>query len=411
MAGMLVVDLDDGRGDECAWVSVADTLGLTVKARVGAHNGWGRAAPGADVNDPAYFVRSHLGQAGTCWDLYTVRGSRDTLTGNAGALGSRLAPRCIGCPSSGRESRQGPTSVMLRFYRIVLMLSGGRSVAILGPSLDRGQDDWSLLQDYLLLPAGTPQPRGLWVMGNGFGESEAAGHPSELAAYFRASLRSGDYSSFSGSANGSVSLTTVLPPSQQYGVLSHGLDVFTVQVAAPSGQAYAYYENVGAQGPYVASVYGPSQTVRPFKTLLDGYDLRDLGSVGNIDTYGRRTYVYGVLSNPLSSLLFCPLGGTDVPSGSSRPSAFLSLRNNPLVRGVASIDLTLAVPDRLRVVVHDIAGRAVKVLADRPFESGLHELVWDGTDGSGRRVASGVYVVRASAASGIREAKTLVVLR
>jgi flagellar hook assembly protein FlgD len=78
---------------------------------------------------------------------------------------------------------------------------------------------------------------------------------------------------------------------------------------------------------------------------------------------------------------------------------------------VASIDLTLAVPDRLRVVVHDIAGRAVKVLADRPFESGLHELVWDGTDGSGRRVASGVYVVRASAASGIREAKTLVVLR
>jgi flagellar hook assembly protein FlgD len=44
------------------------------------------------------------------------------------------------------------------------------------------------------------------------------------------------------------------------------------------------------------------------------------------------------------------------------------------------------------------------------LEAGPHELAWDGTDESGRRVASGVYVVRASTAGGIKEAKTLVVL-
>jgi hypothetical protein len=41
MAEMLVVDLDDGPGDECAWVSVAASIGLTSSFKRGANNGWG----------------------------------------------------------------------------------------------------------------------------------------------------------------------------------------------------------------------------------------------------------------------------------------------------------------------------------------------------------------------------------
>jgi hypothetical protein len=70
-------------------------------------------------------------------------------------------------------------------YRVVLLLSGGRRVAILGSGADRGQDDWSALQDYLLIANGTSQPRGLWVMGSGFGESEGTGDFSLLNLYLR----------------------------------------------------------------------------------------------------------------------------------------------------------------------------------------------------------------------------------
>jgi flagellar hook assembly protein FlgD len=65
----------------------------------------------------------------------------------------------------------------------------------------------------------------------------------------------------------------------------------------------------------------------------------------------------------------------------------------------------------VKVAIHDIAGRVVRVLVDRTLESGLHELDWDGTDRNGRRVANGVYVVRAAAGGGLREARTLVVIR
>src|SRR5262245_12642936 len=266
MAEMLVVNLDDGRSDECAWASVADSVGITSYSRRGANNGWGRVPAGTDVNDPAYFVRSHGGQPGTCWDYYTVRGSRDTLTGNAGGLGGRLAPRCIGCPSAGRESRQGPTGLTMRtFYRLVLFLSGGRNVAILGPSEDRGQDDVTMLQDYVINSVGTAQPRGVWVMGSGFGESESTRHPSFFTQTFGATLRGPDYAALSGNSAASVALTVPIPPpNRQYGLLPHSLDVLNVNPVVPTAIASGSYENVGSLGPYVGSVSASQGAGRPF---------------------------------------------------------------------------------------------------------------------------------------------------
>jgi hypothetical protein len=39
----------------------------------------------------------------------------------------------------------------------------------------------------------------------------------------------------------------------------------------------------------------------------------------------------------------------------------------------------------------------VRTLIERALPAGEHELAWDGRDGSGRHVASGVYFVRAEA--------------
>jgi hypothetical protein len=61
--------------------------------------------------------------------------------------------------------------------------------------------------------------------------------------------------------------------------------------------------------------------------------------------------------------------------------------------------LALAVPapgERIRVDVYDLAGRRVATVCDSHFDPGVHELCWSGRNRSDRRVASGVYFVRAS---------------
>ncbi len=56
--------------------------------------------------------------------------------------------------------------------------------------------------------------------------------------------------------------------------------------------------------------------------------------------------------------------------------------------------LTLALPraGHVRLAVHDLRGRLVRVLLDGPLPAGEHELTWDGRDEAGRAVPSGTYV-------------------
>jgi hypothetical protein len=81
---------------------------------------------------------------------------------------------------------------------------------------------------------------------------------------------------------------------------------------------------------------------------------------------------------------------------------------NP-ARVSARLLLTLTGPGTARVGVFDLAGRRVRSLADGPFVAGATPLDWDLADGSGHRVAAGVYLVRAVAA-GATLTRRLVVL-
>jgi len=66
--------------------------------------------------------------------------------------------------------------------------------------------------------------------------------------------------------------------------------------------------------------------------------------------------------------------------------------------------------ERLSVTVYDTRGRAVAVLADGAYPAGRFDLVWDGTDRSGREAPSGIYLARMTAGS-FSEARRLVLLR
>jgi flagellar hook assembly protein FlgD len=56
--------------------------------------------------------------------------------------------------------------------------------------------------------------------------------------------------------------------------------------------------------------------------------------------------------------------------------------------------LKLLVPRPMRVAIHDLSGRQVRLLGDREATAGRVELEWDGKDSSGRLVAPGIYLVR-----------------
>src|SRR5262249_23387377 len=119
-------------------------------------------------------VSNKNSQPGSTWDMYGVKAS-ESLTTSAGQLGSRLANRSSMGFATGRYSRQGPTPEMLRsYYRIVTILTGDLTAGILGPFVNRSQNDIGLLNDYLTTAAGLPQPRGLMFQGDGFGQSEKA---------------------------------------------------------------------------------------------------------------------------------------------------------------------------------------------------------------------------------------------
>ena len=61
----------------------------------------------------------------------------------------------------------------------------------------------------------------------------------------------------------------------------------------------------------------------------------------------------------------------------------------------------------VRLAVYDIAGRRRSTLLDRELPGGMTEVVWDGRDEAGARVASGIYFIRMSCSRGTRLSKVV----
>jgi hypothetical protein len=63
-------------------------------------------------------------------------------------------------------------------------------------------------------------------------------------------------------------------------------------------------------------------------------------------------------------------------------------------RGDLTIRYLLPGSGQVQLAIFDVGGRRVRTLANGKAESGWHSAAWDGRDGAGRRVASGVYFTR-----------------
>ena len=124
------------------------------------------------------------------------------------------------------------------------------------------------------------------------------------------------------------------------------------------------------------------------------YQLVDGGAIPN------KTYniVQGEFVSPVDDTI--PTRVTSL--GLAHPNPF-----NPST----TIAFALAKADNARLDVYTVDGRYVRTLVDKGLGAGPHTATWDGTDHSGRSVASGAYFYRLTTAGGFSEAGRMVLVK
>jgi hypothetical protein len=149
---------------------------------------------------------------------------------------------------------------------------------------------------------------------------------------------------------------------------------------------------------------------------LDDYGLVMLGPVAS-----GRTPIGQILVSGNKSQNFFEIVGSDFhfhsdsPSGpNSDPSEIktqvLSVSPNPF-NPSTNISLFIDNPGSAELAVYSIDGRLVKVLKKGMFESGEHNLVWEGVDERGQRVPSGSYFYLFSSPDGVQSTGKMTLLK
>ncbi|MBI5168387.1 MAG: hypothetical protein HZA61_02765 [Candidatus Eisenbacteria bacterium] len=101
------------------------------------------------------------------------------------------------------------------------------------------------------------------------------------------------------------------------------------------------------------------------------------------------------------------LAADDAPPAAGASLA-LSVAGRHPARGGATLRLTLAHEDDVRLTLHDVSGRLVRTIAEARMNAGRHEIAWDGRGGDGGRVAPGVYLARLAAGDRFATARVVV---
>ncbi|MDA0334936.1 MAG: DUF3179 domain-containing (seleno)protein [bacterium] len=90
-----------------------------------------------------------------------------------------------------------------------------------------------------------------------------------------------------------------------------------------------------------------------------------------------------------------PITAVLEPATATVPVGFDLAQNHPNpFNPDTRIHFTLPVGGQMTLQIFNAAGQRVRSLADGAHRAGVYDVTWDGTDGSGRRVASGTYLYR-----------------
>ncbi len=91
-------------------------------------------------------------------------------------------------------------------------------------------------------------------------------------------------------------------------------------------------------------------------------------------------------------------GPVETGLGQNYPNPF-----NP----TTEISFSLAAPTHVRLVVYNVLGQEVQTLVDETRDAGQHQVMWNGRDDGGSRVASGLYLYRLEAGDYVETRKMM----
>jgi hypothetical protein len=206
--------------------------------------------------------------------------------------------------------------------------------------------------------------------------------------------------------------------------LNRSFDVLGVNAGATYGfpQGEEEYDAAGKTAQY-ASVSSQASGLISYKSVVDGIAL---------DHRQESAYCYnqsdgsGSIGERLEEVLTwfgytgalpdCDDPGTPTAVGNDPAPGFRTdlsrFSPNPLPAGRAQgrIAFTVAEDGPARIAIHDLQGRLMKTVWDGPAVKGPNTAFWDGSDVSGRPVASGVYFYSLRA-DGKEMGKKMVVVR
>ena len=112
-----------------------------------------------------------------------------------------------------------------------------------------------------------------------------------------------------------------------------------------------------------------------------------------ISTNGAGVSAFGdLVVGALASATDAPAVASPVPA-----TAGLAITGSNPFRSRSAVSLALTHEQSARLQIYDVAGRLVRTLHDATLEAGVHRIEWDGTNGEGRAVPSGIYFLKADA--------------
>lgn len=183
-------------------------------------------------------------------------------------------------------------------------------------------------------------------------------------------------------------------------VVSNGADVFIVDSA--TGQVQFTTESYPWVGVRVPG-YNPRET------NVNGYNV-GLDCFVDTDGDGKQELVLLVAQ---TSQLYWHLAIVDIEGGGVTtvsditPRAMLNQNHPNPFNPSTEISFTLNRAGPASIKVYDVQGREVRTLLDRRMQAGKHMVTWDGTDSSGRTLASGTYFYTLQTGEGTTSRKAL----
>lgn len=196
-----------------------------------------------------------------------------------------------------------------------------------------------------------------------------------------------------------VELTDTAPPAAPVGLTAvwRGESVvLTWQANAEADLAgYRIYYSEGSSGPPYAGIAAPPGQPSPMAVGTDT-TVQVLG-LDSGQTWYFALSTYDILGNESSYSEEVELApGPPVVEGGLERNLPISPRleqnfPNPFNAGTA-IRFVIPRSGWVRLVVYDILGRPVRSLVEGEVAAGAHTVSWDGKDGRGQSMASGVYL-------------------